>query len=70
MVQARDGPRLALESLAKRGVSREVLGQNFDRDRAIESSVFGFVDFPHAARADRGQNFIGTESTSGFYGHK
>ncbi len=34
-------------------------GQNLDRDAAIEPHVAGTIPFPHAARAEKGLNFIG-----------
>jgi hypothetical protein len=41
---------------------RERLGQDFDRDGAIEPRVSGFVHLAHAARADLGGDFLDTEA--------
>ena len=43
-----------LESRAPVGISRERLGQDFDRDAAIEARIEGAVDLPHAALTDHG----------------
>ena len=43
------------------GPGRKTRGENFDRDRAVESRVFRFVNFAHAARAQRRLNLIGPE---------
>ncbi len=58
MIQAGDGFCFALEALAQFGAAREMRGQNFDRDDAIEARVTRFVHFSHSARADGGENFI------------
>ena len=46
-------------------VGRERLGQDLDRDGAIEARIAGFVDFAHAARADGGQDFVWTQAGAG-----
>jgi hypothetical protein len=42
-------------------ISRDVFGKDFDRDRAVETSVARTVYLAHPARADRGANFIRAE---------
>ena len=55
MIQRRNGPRFALKSLAKVGPIREMSGQNFDGNDAIQARVSGFVDFsmPPAPMGER-----------------
>jgi hypothetical protein len=59
MVQRGDGQRLALESIAEPRVDR------FDRNRALQTGVEGFVDFAHPAHADAGGDFVRTETSTG-----
>jgi hypothetical protein len=53
VIQRGDGARFALESLLDFRRGRKMRGENFDRDRAVESRVFRFVNFAYAARAQR-----------------
>ena len=39
--------RLALEPLFQIGISRDILRQHLDGDRAVEAGVRGFVDLAH-----------------------
>ncbi len=57
MVQAGDSTRLALETLAKGWIGRDESVEHLDGDGAIEASIAGFVDFAHAALADRTDHF-------------
>ncbi len=43
---------LALEALLQRRIAGNVLGQDFDGNRAIEARIGGLVDLSHAARTD------------------
>src|SRR5579862_7990060 len=61
MVQAGNSPRFALKTLAKFRVCRQCGGQHFDGDRSVQARVAGFVDFTHAARAERLKDLVGTE---------
>lgn len=54
----RNGPRFAVEALFRVGILRQMRGQNFYRDIAIEPRVPRPIHFPHAARAQRRDNFI------------
>ena len=47
-----------------------MLGKHFDGDGAVETSVFRFVHFAHPAGAERREDFIGAESSSGSYRHR
>src|SRR5262249_8271276 len=49
MVEAGDGPRLALEPRSDLGVRREVRGKHLHRDDAIEARVARAVDLAHTA---------------------
>ena len=65
-----DSARLPLEAFTQSWIFRKMLGKDFDRHCAIEASVFRLVDFAHPARAERRQDFIGAESSSGSYRHR
>ena len=65
MVQARDGPSLAIEALPGVRTAGEMLGQDLDGDGAIEPRVAGAVDLSHAARTECGLDFVGTEFGAG-----
>ena len=58
MAQAGNGSCLALEALPANGVRREVSGEDFYGDGAIEASVARAVDFAHPARAERILNYV------------
>jgi len=45
---------LALEPLLEIRVRRDVLGEDFDGDGAVQAGVTGLVDFSHATGAERG----------------
>jgi hypothetical protein len=55
MIQLRDQARFTREAFAEFGFG------NFDRDRAVEPRIAGFVDLAHAARANRREYFIRAE---------
>ena len=42
-----------------------MIGQNFDGDYSIEARVASAVDLAHPARAERGDDFVMTESSPG-----
>ena len=69
MVERGDRPRLALETRPQIGVAGGFTREDFDGNRAIETSVVGFVDLAHAAGAQRADDFIRTEPDSGVEGH-
>ena len=64
MAQRRDRARLALEPLLHLGVVSPMRRQHLDGDRSRQPRVRGFVDFAHAAGADRGDDFVGSESSA------
>ena len=52
------------------GFADQVLGQHLDRHVAAEPRVLGAVDLAHAARAERGDDFVGTEAGAGTQAHE
>ena len=62
MVQPRDRARLAVEALAQLRARGEMRGQDLDGDVAVETRVAGAIDLAHAAGAERGDDFVGTEA--------
>ena len=69
MVQRGKRLRLTLEARQAVGVRGEELGNDLDRDVAVEPGIPGTVDFAHAAGADGGDDFIRAESGSGRQRH-
>ena len=64
MVQRRCRARLALESLQRR-LALGTIPQHLDRDEPIQPAVARLVHFSHAARTERGQDFVRTEARTG-----
>ena len=56
---------LALKPREPLGVGGERLGQDLDRDVAIQLRVACAVDLAHAARAERGQDLVRAEACAG-----
>ncbi len=54
MVQGGRGLRLALEALTRLRVVKGALGQELQRDVAVQAAVFGLVDVAHSASAKLG----------------
>src|SRR5262245_54357057 len=69
MIEHRHGLRLALEAREALGVSRESGRQDLDGDVAVESAVARPVDLTHPARAESGDDLVGSDSGSGFEAH-
>ena len=59
MVQRGEDLRFAAEAHEPIGIRREGVGQNLQRDDAIELGVAGAVDLAHPARANGGDDFVG-----------
>ena len=64
VVEGRDGARFPIETIAELRVTSERLGENLDRDDAIEPRIPRFVDLTHPARADGDEDFVGTEASA------
>ena len=65
MRQRRDRLRFALEPRERVGIGGDGLGQDLDRDVAIELPVPRPVHLPHPARAERREDLVGTETRTG-----
>jgi hypothetical protein len=65
MIQARNGARFALESLANFRRVRDPLRKNFYGNGAVEPRVARAIDFAHSARADCGPNLVRAQRGSG-----
>ena len=65
VIQRREGLRFTLEAREPIRVVRERLGQDLDRDVAIQLRVARPEDLPHAPFADAGDNFVDTETGTG-----
>ena len=62
--------RLALEAREAVGVRGERLGEDLDRDLALQLRVGRAVDDPHPALAERGGDLVGTEAGAGSERHR
>ena len=62
MVQRGQRPGLALKPRDPLCVGGERLGQDFDRDGAIQLRVLRSIDFTHTAGAERGQDLVRAEA--------
>ena len=69
MSELRDGARFAVEPFAELRIGGERVGQDLDRDRAVEARVARFVHLAHATGAKQRQDFVGAESRAGGQGH-
>ena len=69
MVQSSEELGFALEPSQPLGVARKQVGKNFDGYVALELRVARAVDFPHAARSNRGDDFIFGELRLRIQGH-
>jgi hypothetical protein len=70
MREARHRARLPLEPFAQIGAVGCPGGQHFDRDIPVEPRVARAVDLPHAARAERREDLVGTETGAGLQSHR
>ena len=69
MVQRGQRLRLALETRKAIRIVRERLGQDLDRDVAIELGITRPIDFAHAAHADLRGDFVGADAGAWAEGH-
>jgi hypothetical protein len=65
VIQRRQRLGLAHEPRQPVRIAGEELGQDLDRDVAIEPRIAGRVDLAHAARAKRTANLVRTETRTG-----
>src|SRR6202040_3119893 len=69
MIETGNGARFTLESLAELWFLREMLGQDFDGDRAIKPGIASFVHLSHPPGTQRSEDFVGSQSRPGGEGH-
>ena len=62
MIQRSGCQGLLLKTAQPVGVQRKRLRQHLDRNFTLETGVAGAIHLAHASRAQRRDNFIGTES--------
>src|SRR5688572_24329688 len=62
MVERRNRPRLAFETLKRLAVGSERLGEHFERHNPVQPHVVGTINLAHAAAADRGDDLVRTEA--------
>ena len=70
MIQRRERLRLALEACEPPRIRGKELGENLQRDIALQPPVARAIHLAHSSRADGGQNSVRTEPGSGFDGHE
>ena len=70
MIQAGDRARLALEARQAIGIRGHLGRQHLERDLAPELGVASPVHLPHPARAERGDDLVGTETGGGSERHR
>ena len=59
----------AVETFFEVGADRKMRGQHLQRDDAVQPRVAALIDLSHAARAQRTENLIGTETGARFQRH-
>ena len=64
IVQARDRPRFAFEPFAELRVHGNPIGQDFDRDVAIEPDVARAIDLTHPPRPEHREHFVGAKASA------
>jgi len=67
--QLRDRARLAVEPPAELRIGGKGLGQDLDRDRAVEARVARTIHLTHSAGANRGDDLVRSEPCSGDQSH-
>ena len=70
VIELGDGARLPIEALAKLRIYGEAVGEDFDRDGAIQPRVAGFVHLSHAADADERKNLVRAETGTWLQWHQ
>jgi hypothetical protein len=68
--ERRHRARLALEALAQLGVAGEPLGQDLERDVAVERLVVRAVDLSHPARTEASGDAVMAEAGAGLERHR
>src|SRR5262245_27670229 len=69
MSELRDDARFTIEALAELRIGGEGGQEDLDSDRAVQPCVAGFVDFPHAASTDDGEDLVWAEARARSQSH-
>ena len=69
MIQRSQGFRFPLEAREPVGVVREGLGQDLDRDVAVQLRIARAIDLPHAPFADQRGDLVDAEACTGSESH-
>jgi hypothetical protein len=69
MIQCPHRSRLALEASHAIRVSGKGLGQDFDGDDAIQTSIAGAINLTHPTCPNGREDFIGAQTLTGLAGH-
>jgi hypothetical protein len=69
MIELWDRAGFTVEPLAELGIGSECVGQDLDRDGAIQARVAGLVDLAHPTCAKGGGDLVRSEPGSGSQGH-
>src|SRR5450631_1817273 len=70
MVQRRNHPRFAIETVLGLRVVGKMGRQNLDGNGAVKAGVAGTVDFSHSASAKGSEDFVRSELRAGGEGHQ
>src|SRR5438105_1252802 len=65
MIQAGNGARFAVKTLAQSGTIGNVVGENFDGDDSVEACISGAVHLAHPACANCREDFVGAHTLAG-----
>ena len=63
MIERRQRPCLAFEAGSPRGVRRQAVGQDLDRNVAVQLRVAGAIDLAHATCTQVGHDLVGMEAS-------
>src|SRR5262245_28195395 len=69
MIQGGEDLRFALESCEPVGIKRECVGENLERDVAIQFGIARAIHLAHSARTDGSENLVGTKASAGCQRH-
>ena len=64
MRELRDSAGFPLEAFPQFRILRKMIGENLDGNIAVQARIVRTIDFPHAARAERGNDLIRPEFVS------
>ena len=70
MIQRREHARFALEPRQPVRIVNDRIGQDLDRDVAVEARVARAIDLAHATGAESADDLVGTEAGAGCECHR